>query len=222
MKVLTYFNNLRLILFVLMINFCSCADDKIKEYDVTVDYAVRVSLYEGRDKLLEGEFPGTLYVEDLDGQKFEFDIKTGDNEIELPFGFYKARVKGFENCSSSDFNLLALGGNKLVRKNIYLSVIPNYNVEILSILPYSYGGYNLLFKADSPDDYYRYKLWGSNDEEKIDREIIQLHWTYRWIYDGQSSFNLDGDYKYYCVTSEPYFGYRENSECINWFEFIKD
>jgi hypothetical protein len=102
----------------------------------------------------------------------------------------------------------------------------NYTVEILSIQPYLYGPYELLFQADIPEDdfqnYNRYKLWGSNEEEKPDREIIQLQWRGIWLRDGRGSFGIDGDYKYYCVTLEPFSGYRDNSECENWFELKQD
>jgi hypothetical protein len=226
MKDLIRFKYLRLILFVLIINFFSCADDKIKEHDVTVIQIVNVKIYDENRENIDGDVSGKINVEDLDGQKIEFNITTGDNTIELPFGFYKARVNDFKNYSSEDFNLLALGGNKVKHTNVAISVIPNYNVEILSIQPYSYGGYELLFKDETLMNEFEntanYKLWGSNEEEISNREIDQLQWRTMKVWNGQGRFGIDGAYKYYCVTPEPIYGYRDNREYKNWFKFIHD
>ncbi len=149
----------------------------------------------------------------------EFDVVNGDNQIDIPFGFYQAYLNGFENCSILDYNLAATGGNKEVFKEVYLGVIPHFKVTIVGHEIIENNTIRLMVKPNTSSiQYFWYYIWGTNS---LDNLSVNAHKLRSSVYevnnDGIFNVYVDNDYRYYNVTVVARSGNTPEVEFNDWY-----
>jgi len=217
------------LIFVFLAIFFSCKEDTIEKYNITQSYNLSVSIYsaDGRSRIPEGEMSGKLELINSEAEVKIFDIVNGSNLLDIPFGFYKAYVKGFDNCSLTDFEIVATGGNKQVFKIVSISIIPVFNVQIVGHEIEDEKYIYLLVKANtSPGFQYRFYTWGTNNINDQDANIFAIQDNVRAIPDDGIVKLWAGEieryeiYKYYNVTVGADYGEMPEIKYNDWYELI--
>ncbi len=214
-------------MFFLIVIF-SCEEQTIEKYNTTDVLNLRVHIAKAGSPLymIGEEMTGKLRIEDISGEKMEFDIRSiVNNKIEVPFGFYKAIVNGFENCNYQSFDLISTGGNKEVYEKAVISQMPALSLELVN---HEIGNDKLCLLAQCEGDYsifddYGFIVWGTNQDTNQNENSTQVFGGHRGpSVDGKLevcfTLNSENLYKYYNLTIHPIWGKTEEVEYNNWYE----
>jgi len=218
---------MRLFLSLIAISFqlFSCKEQIVENYTSTQIYNLTIIIYDSTSwsYVADGELSGKLQLINS-AELLEFDVVNGDNQIDIPFGFYQAYLNGFENCSILDYNLAATGGNKEVFKKAYLGVIPHFKVTIVGHEIIENNTIQLMVKPNTNSGrHFWYYIWGTNSLDNLSVNAQKLRsGAYEVYNDGIFSVYVDNNYRYYNVTVVARSGNTPEVEFNDWYEPISE
>lgn len=219
---------LGLICFILIFFVTSCIEESIVEYEVTTIKNLNVYIIgEGSYfTLVEEELNGQLVLEN-DTMKIYYDIINGENQLNIPYGFYKGIIKGFEGCSYNNIDVVAMGNGDISYANTTICKFTKVNSYHINHEVSNNDIVNLIINTKEKIGYYSFHVWGSNEEgnqnESAYRDIIKIT---SFTEEGIAKIYLghkenDEFYKYYNVSIHPLWGYADGIELKqNWYELI--
>lgn len=213
------------LLFIILSN--SCTDEKYNEFEKSTTKKIRVFVtpmgYEYNTYYNES-IHGTLVLTDVNQNNLEYDIINGENSLDVPFGFYMAKVKNFDGCAYNTLEILSVGGNKETIQNVYISKLEDLHLKIIDAYVYSerYLYFNTI--VDSIPGFYKAIFWGTNVINPQQKDITLLLQSYFTI-NNSAHISIgglnkeDAIFRFYTITIEPFNGFRDEITYNEWYEY---
>lgn len=204
----------------------SCTEKTIKPYDKTVPVELEINIlkhhYFGlHDQYITDHYSGKLTLINYELDTTYYEVSNTLNSLYLPFGFYNAYISDFQGFSNDSLEVIALGGNEILRLISRISPLPDFSVEINSDSIANEHYLKLYLKAPFNNNQLRVEIYGSDDTLRSTMQFLDLYYIEFWEDSiGQRSIadiNEEKTYKYYNVSVAPYTGYDTIIKLSKWY-----
>lgn len=217
-----------------LIVFLACSKDvdqiETKKNDSTEFQIIHVNLHEN-DPInfflpVNIEAEGKFTLTDSTGKEINFNIISGNNTIEIPFGTYKGIVHSFLGFNNDSLDVKSPGIGISDIHEASIGRIPNFNYKILNHKVEN-AWYYLITKCDTNLGYYTFSVWGSNDDTINIKSFDKIAAYHRAIDTNGNVQLLIADlnlneplYKYYNISLAPLYGYMEDTVFGAWYTLL--